>query len=77
MGHSYFDPRYIPECPCANDDQAHCPQHAEELDILAGGETALDPEDQDWADASRIVDFELGENADYWRARRAQRQAHA
>ena len=57
-----------PEC-----DGYYCAQERDRL-ALRAGETALSPEDQLQADASRIVEFELNENADWWRARRAVRQ---
>lgn len=64
------DPAADHECPCVEDEQERCPRHAHLLLPADAAETALDPEAQLEADASGIVDFELGQNAEYWRSRR-------
>jgi len=64
---------FAEECPCANDRPEDCADHREAWELSQLGETALGADDQLTADAARIIDFELNENAAYWQARRAAR----
>ncbi|AKF14357.1 hypothetical protein SEA_VINCENZO_95 [Mycobacterium phage Vincenzo] len=69
-----FDPADVTEPPTCDscggyvtDHDTACPVG---LGITSTLENTLDAEAADWALASAIVDFELGENAAYWAARR-------
>ncbi|AOT27313.1 hypothetical protein KNT58_gp93 [Mycobacterium phage Fortunato] len=72
-----YDPADITEPPTCEDCDGYVNDHDAACrtgqGITSDLENTLDAEAADWALASRIVDFELGENAAYWVARREAR----
>ncbi|QPX62208.1 hypothetical protein PBI_INDLOVU_94 [Mycobacterium phage Indlovu] len=64
---------FAEECPCANDRPEDCPDHGEAHALSQLPESVVDGEDAERALAAAIIDWELTENVEFWRARRAAR----